>query len=285
MVSRLLPLVLLFISSNVIQAQPLPASEASADSRTSWNHDVGSKQFLKRRREMTPESTRSIQSGPGYDKTSCDSGYHAGRNFGPVAPDPRSPPSFIFGWNTTIGNGGLIVIKVVRAWSPHGVDRMFQLILDNYFNCATFFRVVPGFVVQLGLAADPALTAKWNSNIPDDVEEDSQISMKKQSNKAGTISFAKTSDPNSRSTQIFINTVDNTSLDHQGFTPIGHVLAGLDLLSTVYNPTPEDNMGISQDELTTGGNTWVLSEYPQIDMITRTVWEQDELQPWLSSQA
>ena len=37
-----------------------------------------------------------------------------------------------------------IRIEIIRKWSPIGVDRFYQLILDNYYNCAAFFRVVPG---------------------------------------------------------------------------------------------------------------------------------------------
>jgi cyclophilin family peptidyl-prolyl cis-trans isomerase len=36
-----------------------------------------------------------------------------------------------------------------RSWSPYGVDRLYQLILDHYFDCAVFFRVVPGTYIYI----------------------------------------------------------------------------------------------------------------------------------------
>jgi hypothetical protein len=84
-----------------------------------------------------------------FRKDLCVSGAHSGRNFGPMAPDPRAPSSFIFGWYTTANPNVPIVIQINRNWSPYGVDRFFQLLLDNYFDCATFFRVVPGTSITI----------------------------------------------------------------------------------------------------------------------------------------
>jgi len=50
-------------------------------------------------------------------------------------------------WKTTatgVAPPREIVMEVVRKWSPLGVDRFYQLLLDNYYDCAAFFRVVPG---------------------------------------------------------------------------------------------------------------------------------------------
>src|ERR1700674_506766 len=58
---------------------------------------------------------------------------------------------------------GSVVIEVHREWAPIGADHFLGLVKAGYFDGDRFFRVVPGFVVQFGLAADPATTAKWNS--------------------------------------------------------------------------------------------------------------------------
>jgi cyclophilin family peptidyl-prolyl cis-trans isomerase len=57
-------------------------------------------------------------------------------------------------WNTGVEDSTSVQLKVVRAWSPYGVDRFYQLIKDNYYDCAAFFRVDdnPFFVVQFGIA-------------------------------------------------------------------------------------------------------------------------------------
>jgi peptidyl-prolyl cis-trans isomerase A (cyclophilin A) len=91
--------------------------------------------------------------------------------------------------------------------------------LKFWDNCR-FFRVIPGFVVQFGINGDPDTQKKWRSaNIPDDPVRTSNV--------RGTVVFA-TAGPNSRTTQLFINTRDqgNAFLDSQGFSPIGRVIEG-----------------------------------------------------------
>lgn len=60
-----------------------------------------------------------------------------------------APASFVVRWTTTAtASGGKdttdIVLQVYREWAPRGVDRFYQLIMDNYYDCAAFFRVDPG---------------------------------------------------------------------------------------------------------------------------------------------
>lgn len=63
----------------------------------------------------------------------------------------QAPDQFTVTWKTTADVSGSntvdapeIVIEVIRDWSPNGADRFYQLILDHYYDCAAFFRVVPG---------------------------------------------------------------------------------------------------------------------------------------------
>ena len=76
--------------------------------------------------------------------------------------------------------------------------------------------MVPKFVVQFGLAADPAVTARWKKAIPDD-PKNAEVG-----NTKGTVSFA-TAGKNTRTSQLFINLSDNDFLNNMGFTPIGRV--------------------------------------------------------------
>ena len=99
-------------------------------------------------------------------------------------------------------SGGPFVIEVTRAWAPKGADRFYNLVKYGYFDGARFFRVVPKFMVQFGINGDPKLNAVWSeANFADDPVV--------QSNKRGFVTFAKRQQPNSRSTQIFINFKDN----------------------------------------------------------------------------
>lgn len=191
------------------------------------------------------------------DKASCQPGAH---NFPSQSPDPIAPDTFRVTWRTTASEDP-IVLEVMREWAPLGVDRFYQLVLDNYYNCAAFFRVVPNFVVQFGLASEPAETSKWDTTIPDDPVV--------QSNLISYVSFA-TAGENTRTAQVFINLNDNANLDQSGFTPFGRIVQGMDVVQQIYNPTPGNSNGVNQGKYTAKGNQWLLSEYPDVDLILET---------------
>lgn len=172
-------------------------------------------------------------------------------------PDAKAPAIFNVSFFSSISDMP-IILEVTRLWAPLGVDRFYQLTLDNYYNCAGFFRVVPDFVVQFGIAAESEETAKWNTNIKDD-----PVIM---SNIYGTVSFA-TAGPDTRTTQVFINTADNSHLDDSGFSPFARVVSGMAVVLNLNNPTPGDSNGVDQDEYTEGGNQWLLESYPNISLI------------------
>mmetsp|Transcript_15850 Transcript_15850/g.26662 ORF Transcript_15850/g.26662 Transcript_15850/m.26662 type:complete len:213 (+) Transcript_15850:112-750(+) len=173
--------------------------------------------------------------------------------------DP-APEAFIAIFNINIAHSEPVVIEVNRTWSPRGADRFHVLMRDGYYNCAAFYRVIPKFIAQFGIAAEPAETIKWKRPIKDDPVI--------QTNKPWTVSYA-TSGPNTRSTQLFINYGNNKFLDKQGFTPFGTVISGRDTVLNIVNPTPgkSGGAGVSQGKYTKRGNEWLLSEYPHISMI------------------
>ena len=82
-----------------------------------------------------------------YNKELCQPRSH--NNTHP-ATSIHAPDQFTVTWKTTADVSGNtvdapeIVIEVIRDWSPNGADRFYQLILDRYYDCAAFFRVVPG---------------------------------------------------------------------------------------------------------------------------------------------
>mmetsp|Transcript_44616 Transcript_44616/g.49773 ORF Transcript_44616/g.49773 Transcript_44616/m.49773 type:complete len:270 (+) Transcript_44616:59-868(+) len=191
-----------------------------------------------------------------YDKNTCKPGPHNKSNPFPE-PDARAPDHFYFLIPTTVQEDtGWIIFEVNRTWAPLGVDRFYSLATDNYYDCAALFRVIRNFVVQWGIASSPDESAKWDTTITDD-----PVLL---SNTVGTVSFA-TAGPGTRTTQIFVNTVDNLSLDSQGFAPFAKVVSGMNILtSTILNvPSPVPDQGLYQ----TKGNTWLLPKYPDIDII------------------
>ncbi|KAL3920814.1 MAG: hypothetical protein SGPRY_005118 [Prymnesium sp.] len=149
----------------------------------------------------------------------------------------------------------------MRDWAPIGAARFLEAVKAGFYDgiaslpsCSLFsaegrvlsladtrfFRVIPSFMVQFGLSGDPKISAEWRSKtIPDEAVKAAPASPApfsappppdhpsptppQVSNKPGYITFAKTGAPNSRTTQLFINYVDNTRLDAMGFAPFGEV--------------------------------------------------------------
>jgi peptidyl-prolyl cis-trans isomerase A (cyclophilin A) len=156
-------------------------------------------------------------------------------------------------FTTTAGD---FVIEVHRDWAPQGADRFYNLVRYGYFTNAAFFRVVPGFVVQFGLNADPAVNKVWKTaTIPDDPVM--------QSNKRGSVVFA-TAGPNTRTTQLFINFADNSRLDHMGFAPFGTVVEGMDAVDKIYAVYGESPR---QDLITEQGDAYLKANFRDIDRI------------------
>ena len=92
----------------------------------------------------------------------------------------------------------------------------------------------------------------------------------KQSNVKGTVTFAKSSLPNSRTTQIFINLGNNSglpfNLDRQGFAPLGRVISGMDVVEAInaeYGANPVQGM------IETRGNAYLKENFPNLDYIIK----------------
>ncbi len=160
---------------------------------------------------------------------------------------------------------GDVLIEVHRDWSPHGAARFYELVKIGFYDDCRFFRVIPGFMVQWGIHGDPKVMDEWrDNNIPDDRPTGGNL----QSNRPGMVTFAKSGLPNSRSTQIFVNYVNNASLDQDGFTPFGKVLSGMEALETLnakYGGKASDQQGRIQKE----GNAFLDSAFPGLDSIKR----------------
>lgn len=151
---------------------------------------------------------------------------------------------------------GPVTIEVDPSLAPNGARRFRDLVEAKYFDGARFYRVVPNFVVQWGAAGDPAVTKKWDVTIPDDPV--------KGSNTRGTVTFAATGQPNSRTTHMFINLADNARLDAMGFAPIGRVTAGMDAVDHIYSGYGEQP---DQSQIGAHGNAYLEKSFPKLDYI------------------
>ena len=174
----------------------------------------------------------------------------------------RAPDRFFVRFETT---KGAFVVGAVRAWAPRGVDRFYQLVRSGYFDDSRFSRVRAGYIVQFGIAGDPAIAQRWrDQRIGDDSV--------RHTNARGTCAFAMTG-PDTRTTQIYINLRDNPQLDAQGFAPIGSVVRGMDVvdrLNSEYGETAGGGMrGGKQGPVFEGGNDYLDRNYPRLDHLIR----------------
>jgi peptidyl-prolyl cis-trans isomerase A (cyclophilin A) len=151
---------------------------------------------------------------------------------------------------------GPVLIEVDSRLAPIGAQHFYDLVKAKYFDGARFYRVVPGFVVQWGAAAKPAVTQKWDVTIPDDPV--------KASNTRGTVTFAATGQPNSRTTHLFINLGNNANLDAMGFAPIGHVVSGMNAVDNIF---PGYGEAPNQAMIAEGGNAYLKTNFPLLDYI------------------
>ncbi len=172
----------------------------------------------------------------------------------------KAPKEFKVLFKTTNGS---FIVDFRRDWAPLGVDRVYNLVKDGFFNGDAFFRVVPGFVVQFGLNGSPQVNAAWRQAR---IQDDSSTG---HSNKRGTVVFA-TAGPDTRTTQLFINLADNPMLDQTGFVPLGEAISGMDVVRSLfsgYGDGPPQGVGPDQGQVAAQGNAYLKKNFPKLDYI------------------
>ena len=107
------------------------------------------------------------------------------------------------------------------------------------------------------------MTRKWRDRyFPDDPVRTSNV--------RGTFAFAMTG-PNQRNTQVYINLVDNPQLDAQGFSPVGRVVEGMDVVDRIYSGYGENAGGGlrlgKQQKMLEEGNRHLDAEFPKLDKL------------------
>lgn len=179
----------------------------------------------------------------------------------PASLKEQAPANYKVRVETSVGP---FVIEVTRAWAPLGADRFYNLVKNGFYDEARFFRVLPGFMAQIGMNGDPAIQKVWGAaRFTDDPV--------KASNKRGFVTFAKTGAPNSRSTQFFINFADNSRLDKDGFAPFGEVIEGIAVVDKLHS-YGSSNVP-DQGRITNEGNLYLAKEYPKLDYIKKATIE------------
>jgi len=131
-----------------------------------------------------------------------------------------------------LSNGGRVAIRLMPEWAPKHVERIKTLSKEGFYNGVIFHRVIEGFMAQTG---DPTGTGQGGSKLPDLSAEFNDIPHLR-----GTVSMARTDEPNSANSQFFIVFYPRFALDHK-YTNFGRVIAGMDVVDSIVRGEPPKN--------------------------------------------
>ena len=121
---------------------------------------------------------------------------------------------------------GAIVIEVNETAAPVTATNFLQYVQDGFYDGTIFHRVIPNFMIQGGgFTSD----MKQKPTRPPIVNE-GKNGLK---NKRGAIAMARLNDPNSATSQFYINHVDNANLDKLGYAVFGQVVEGMDVVDAI----------------------------------------------------
>ena len=160
---------------------------------------------------------------------------------------------------------GVFVIEVHRDWAPLGADRFYNLVKRGWYDGVRFHRVLEDFTAGWGIHDDPYVNRVWQNEL---LVDDPVV----QSNTRGRVSFAR-SGANSRTTHVFVNFKDNSSLDDR-FAPFGEVVEGMDVVDGLfagYGDGPPRGDGVYQARALAQGAEYFDLEFPELDRIERAM--------------
>ncbi|MCX7172492.1 MAG: peptidylprolyl isomerase [Proteobacteria bacterium] len=130
---------------------------------------------------------------------------------------------------TSLGN---IVVELDPTKAPLAVNNFLKYVQNSYYSDTIFHRVIAGFVIQGG-GYTSGLVLKPGTFAPISLESTNGLS-----NVRGTIAMARTTDPNSATSQFYFNLVDNFSLDYRdisnpGYAVFGKIVQGLEVMDAI----------------------------------------------------
>jgi peptidyl-prolyl cis-trans isomerase A (cyclophilin A) len=162
----------------------------------------------------------------------------------PATPKPAPSGPFV-ALDVTQGRQalGTIVIALNRGKAPISVDNFLQYVRAGHYDGTVFHRVMPGFMIQGG-GYTPELEER-PTRPP--IKNEARNGLR---NSRGTVAMARTNDPDSASSQFFINVRDNHRLDFgiggAGYAVFGEVVEGLDVADRI-SQTPTTVRGPHQN--------------------------------------
>ena len=157
-----------------------------------------------------------------------------------LAVEKKPKPAYPLVRMTT--NLGIIEIELYPAKAPKTVKNFLHYVNNGFYNGTVFHRVISGFMIQGG-GFEPGMRLKPTA-LPINNEADNGLT-----NLSGSIAMARTGNPHSATAQFFINTADNTALNHTGKTPqgwgysvFGKVTKGMEVVKAI-EATPTGQSG------------------------------------------
>ena len=157
-----------------------------------------------------------------------------------LATEKKSKPAYPLVRMTT--NLGVIELELYPAKAPKTVKNFLQYVNSGFYNGTVFHRVISGFMIQGG-GFEPGMRLKPTA-LPINNEADNGLT-----NVSGSIAMARTGNPHSATAQFFINTADNTALNHTaktpqgwGYTVFGKVTLGMEIVKAI-EATPTGQSG------------------------------------------
>jgi len=134
---------------------------------------------------------------------------------------------------------GAITLELYPDAAPRTVDNFLRYVKDGHYSGTQFHRVIKGFMIQGGGYDANFWQKPTRAPIPIESEQSAKAGL---SNAPGTVAMARTGDPNSATSQFFINVGDNRRLDFHssdaqgyGYTVFGKVVRGMDVVNKIAN--------------------------------------------------
>lgn len=193
---------------------------------------------------------------------------------------------------------GAVTFRAYRALSPHGADRLHNLARLGYYDSSPLYRILPGFVAQFGVAANPSLSAvyDWRNDVPGSVIPDESPVLRPSGGPGGvgpgsngrhwlaySASYSPAGVATNRTAELFVSLVDNTArLDAKGFAAFARVVSGGEVLDKWYAGYGEMDgacdlhkdggwvcEGPDETKLYERGVDYITAEFPRMDRIAR----------------
>ncbi|PLK25990.1 peptidylprolyl isomerase [Novosphingobium sp. TH158] len=153
-----------------------------------------------------------------------------------------------------LSNGGRVAIRLMPSWAPGHVERIKTLTQRGFYNGVVFHRVIDGFMAQTG---DPKGTGEGGSDLPDLKAEFNMVPHMR-----GSVSMARTNEPDSANSQFFIVFFPRFALDKR-YTNFGRVISGMQYVDTIERGEPPQNpTRILQASLASEGKAQMMPPPP-----------------------